>query len=528
MADILTAREREPDVGIMSRFDFLLRMTSPEIADAYVKRVIEDASLEDRARLRDLVMHVDDALKRMSDDARRSWRDRPESGKRQKGGGGELLRKLLQLAEAIHDFADDHTKLSYIEAKALRTYMMKSIGLSDLPFVTKSMRLHSGRDKLFVAQLTFEEIADKSTFVKYVTQSATLRFGNTVIDNSRLLDKNFEDGVYTHKEGTVIVDSGPDFNGDFRHFEMFCLGTESILDLECVVRLRDTIRAAFKNDKFMVDQNALPGHPGLERPLPFIVAFVLGFENTIAAIMKYHKVRWTAVSATCADYCFMEQYSCDASVHDGATYLGVIVPNRPTGRVLDEGPVRIEFDGNPTRSSYGLKIDVDPSVPVDLADPASGRTSAYLDVSVDGDGFRTATDRETGVTTSAGYGKVDMSKIVRLWHKTNVPSCATPLALKLVGDWGQIEHCKTHDIVFVTCDKLACLYAIYRGVSVMYLNHHDSVQYGKHNGAQSSFVQYSFVMWNGGGRVMQGGSSNSWLNAALVAVLVAGAVIASL
>ena len=57
----------------------------------------------------------------------------------------------------------------------------------------------------------------------------------------------------------------------------------------------------------------------------------------------------------------------------------------------------------------------------------------------------------------------------------------------------------------------------------MYLNHHDRVQYS----AKYPFVQYSFVMWNGG-RVMRGGSGNSMLNMVLSALVMAGAVIASM
>ena len=43
------------------------------------------------------------------------------------------------------------------------------------------------------------------------------------------------------------------------------------------------------------------------------------------------------------------------------------------------------------------------------------------------------------------------------------------LALKRAGDWGQVENAKKYDKVFVTSDKLAALYAYYRGVRFIYL-----------------------------------------------------------
>jgi hypothetical protein len=41
-------------------------------------------------------------------------------------------------------------------------------------------------------------------------------------------------------------------------------------------------------------------------------------------------------------------------------------------------------------------------------------------------------------------------------------------ALKRAGDWGQVEHCAKYGKVFVTADRLAALYAIYRNVQCMY------------------------------------------------------------
>lgn len=61
-----------------------------------------------------------------------------------------------------------------------------------------------------------------------------------------------------------------------------------------------------------------------------------------------------------------------------------------------------------------------------------------------------------------------------------------------MGDWGQIEHCKQRGYVFVTCDIIAALYAVYRNVPLLFVNHHHAVKYG--TPGSKGFMQYSFVM----------------------------------
>jgi len=42
-------------------------------------------------------------------------------------------------------------------------------------------------------------------------------------------------------------------------------------------------------------------------------------------------------------------------------------------------------------------------------------------------------------------------------------------ALKRAGDWGQVEHCKRHNKVFITSDKLAALYAEYCNIRFIFI-----------------------------------------------------------
>jgi hypothetical protein len=54
-----------------------------------------------------------------------------------------------------------------------------------------------------------------------------------------------------------------------------------------------------------------------------------------------------------------------------------------------------------------------------------------------------------------------------LFYKTtNIPKA---MSYKRAGDWGQVEHCKRYDKIFVTFDRLAALYAYYRKVKFIFI-----------------------------------------------------------
>jgi hypothetical protein len=58
------------------------------------------------------------------------------------------------------------------------------------------------------------------------------------------------------------------------------------------------------------------------------------------------------------------------------------------------------------------------------------------------------------------YGRITFKKVWR--------HCGT-LSLKTAGDWGMIQNCKLYNRVFVTIDKMAAMFAIFRGVKTVYL-----------------------------------------------------------
>ena len=302
--------------------------------------------------------------------------------------------------------------------------------------------------------------------------------------------------------------------------------------------MRDRIDGVFDSSRsFVVDQNALPHHPGEERSPPFVVTWMLGFRNTIASILKYHSVPDDATSMST----FGELYLCDASLHDNArTDMATLSPRGHTGLVHHrDAKVRVTFDGAPTATSYGLVIETD-DCPIDIWNPRSEERRLEYDVNITGGRYlrKTATARGAGVGLGMSTGKESMMMLSQDLTEAYVVNCSVALALKNAGDWGQIEHCRQLGAVFVTCDKLAAFYAAYRNVPFMYVNHHDCLQ----TGVKGAFVHYSFVMsdkrvapppaiaapplavsrWAS----MRGGAGLAVVNVALVAAVVIGALFA--
>jgi hypothetical protein len=64
--------------------------------------------------------------------------------------------------------------------------------------------------------------------------------------------------------------------------------------------------------------------------------------------------------------------------------------------------------------------------------------------------------------------------------------------LKRAGDWGQIEHCKKYNKIFVTKDKMAALYAGYRKVPFIYMKNEDLNK--DVSNTNPSFIQFSFIL----------------------------------
>ena len=86
--------------------------------------------------------------------------------------------------------------------------------------------------------------------------------------------------------------------------------------------------------------------------------------------------------------------------------------------------------------------------------------------------------------------------------------CSVALAVKRAGDWGMIQHCKEHGMIFMTADRFAALYAAYRGVCVLFVKASPvrvpklitkpgwSRNDPRQPTAKAEFLQYTFSMFS--------------------------------
>jgi hypothetical protein len=406
----------------MGDYDFVLHMTTRDISDAFVRDAIESVPVEDRERLKAAVRRpyeaksayrtakavsldlqrllntgtpeqdeelrsciaelealaeqaVTTAMERLPDDRLayfRRLRDDRGAGKKQKGGALPPAQvsdmdirpyRVMQLADAIHDFAD--TSDGGERQEQLRKDLGTILPILNVPIMPRS-------ETTIRRKMTVADVADKTAFIEAMGMNAKLDFGDGPVDNP-LFGLGFEKKCYVHDgkrdESKFAGPSvhGTKEHGEFHSVEMFCYGLsarETVLRLEQLLDMRDRIDGVFTSSRiFVVDQNALPGHPGEERAPPFVIAWMLGFRNTIASILKYHSVpdKETSMST------FGELHFCDASIHDGAkTELATLSPHGHTGLVLHrDAKIRITFDGAPTTKGYGLVIESD-DCPIDI------------------------------------------------------------------------------------------------------------------------------------------------------------------
>jgi hypothetical protein len=524
----------EINTAYLARFDFVLKMVDEDACRDFVARIIKDSSLEDQTRLEravvrpfgarsayrtaialardlrelpespelldciaELEVYAQDALDGVIDKLPedrllyiRSLRTKRKPG--QKGGAmvppddvSDMdIRpyKVLQLADAIHDFADGSVEGD----GTVQEIMRKDIGCV-LPeaFVPGENRSR---------KLTLLDIANKSKFVEIMGANSHLTFGGVKVENP-LQDLDFDKHMYKHVDETTDESLVPkstlhDKNtAPKQHVELFCYGDHmaTILDLVELVELRDTINNTFgPNLKFVVDQNALPDHPGEARPIPFIVAWMLGFKNVIKELERYHKVRQgEAELAHVGDLKY-----CDASIHDGARFFHNATPSTgATGDVYHrDAKIQVNLYG---LHGNGYKINnsrTDSGCPINIRDFEDDNESLQYFVR-HVNRARKAKNIKTGADIIFNSDKQSMGDL-RTDLTDNGMNCSIALALKNAGDWGQIEHCKVIGAVFVTCDKLAALYAAYRNVPLLYLNHHDRLK----SGQKGLFLHYSFVL----------------------------------
>lgn len=267
----------------------------------------------------------------------------------------------------------------------------------------------------------------------------------------------------------------------------------------CVTQIADLcrcMRVAFGRDaRFMPDCGDM------------IVQSLLGIKFSYRSFVKYFEVDGYAdpqVHKAFQDAHALAQVSwsswyCDATLMDSKEAIDNLqFDDTPTGKVFhDDSPVQIELSPrnsipSPRRYSYSLtslvsSVEGEPlgtEIHREVSLAYAGRSNVVGPVeSWVCDGVE--------VDHSATEAAIEIERLAPAWIAGRTGpgedrEGAVALAIKRAGDWGMVKHCKDNNMVFVTTDRFAALYAIFMDVPLLFL--HTSQP-------EATFAQYSFALY---------------------------------
>jgi hypothetical protein len=156
---------------------------------------------------------------------------------------------------------------------------------------------------------------------------------------------------------------------------------------------------------------------------------------------------------------------CDANIMDGASHSSDLeVDPRPTGPVYRPHlPFQVTLNGSASGTSTSVHWQ-------------DGETTKTYNVKA---------NRSLFSTSAISYKILDIAS-----GDTHNSTVAGQLALKRACDWGQVEHCRKYGMVFVSSDKLAVLYALFRGVKSVLLRRTEH----RASGRMPEMLQYTFAI----------------------------------
>jgi len=395
---------------------------------------------------------------------------------RQAGGTdvNEFVAKLQHFADACHDFG----KVDPGDSKDIFEIIERSIYGDTVEFMMPA--------------LTRADIADKNRFIQAVTSCTSFKFkiGDTVhfVEKNPMKGRNLESAITPFRKGApgkLVVNRETEKASVDIFFGKSGRNTK-ILVLKNIDRLRSTMADYFGDPfathrarpKFMVDQDMTPWARDKD-PHTHLFAWMTGFGHLLVAIDEHFKGA-EPLSDIGFDFVF-----CDATVYDGArvSNLGdsVTYSTASTGAVFYQNAiVDVEFGVAESDAAFLYKVTT-----ADVArNPLAPMSTAESITRVCGrDGY---VEDDSGESARVDNSVSTLSRLaLNLINKGFDIAC--PVARKTAGDWGQIEHCRLNNIVFVTSDRLAALYAASRDVPVMLVKHHD---YADHKCAQYSFCMF--------------------------------------
>lgn len=426
-----------------SQYPHYLYIDTPEAAEELVGQILGDAT---RREVADVAM----ALAGSTDAGGRC--PGAQDGRGTEAGPSLDLYNFMLLADTIHDFGDDFDVADILEW---------------LP--TPLLRVCSGvgRDKTW-ASIDLMEIKREDVLLRILTRSKYLHFAS-----GRVVNPFWKKNVmkrYPYDPERSIADQARCVRKGFRTtsrvvtFEVWLEGIRDprVLMLEHIARTCTTMRDLLGRDVEWVVDNSHDSMATLLTSFPLVHEALLnkfktdppsGFSKGLLARMNSRgPVTWTPIIC---DASLFDAGYVDRFVYEASTKLDRLRPKgfdtRGTGEVYVAGyEDQVELLGAEYRkdNKFYYKVRNGRSVvAVDAHRKQNSRPKMARDVE--------------GRLENLEEGLVAREETFRRIRRA--------FAAKRAGDWGQVENCRIRGRAFMTNDKLAAMYAIYRGVTVVYV-----------------------------------------------------------
>ena len=404
----------------------------------------------------------------------------------------DMLYDLLQFEDSLHDGFGDIQTLRVIGDEGIdmgplitATVIMNQLKVT-LPVITKTRVDPETKEvRTFDEIMKVEEMhGPANTFIPDITGSPTLQFADLPPMENPLYGRDLEQGMFQFDAEGPSVDAQyaarPKPCVDCMNAEIWCVGDHGMRDLkhEQIAAVSGDIREFFGPRAVFVVDESIPVTRlvlGIE-PIykSFLKSFrledmdgrVLSKERTLdevqwRTLMTRVRYGWTAVN-------------CDAGLMDAGSHAFPLHP-KPTGDVFRKGAgIQVTLLGTKDETyRYIISSDCNPvDFEKSFVHKKTVTSTKNLDNSKSFLRFRVADALQHGKNVSA--------------H----------LALKRAGDWGQIEHCKRYGFVFVTADKPAAMYAIFRDVCVLYVKTHKTESsVAEEYGEMRDLYRHSFALY---------------------------------
>lgn len=440
---------------VYKNIDWLLGVRSEGDAREIIDDIMKDASAKEIRQLKAAFLG---SSKRGRDGERdvdvERDRDVVRARRGGKGGNDYLIYDLLQLVDTCHDFVN--TPLD------LRDMLRTTKTILPVGFFKKLLR-------------------DGKALTNWFAENETIRFPSKTVDNPlykvNILERFDIDGDGASSIGSM-TDLMQKYNNRVRS-DAFDIYTETnhakpeIMKLIMVAELCKAIRDRFGVDcSFQVDST--------DDQLVILIC-------AAAYISRAFYNRFMVDGAVVVNTNWVTAVT-DANIFDAAVpNKDLPIDRRPTGNIFrKENGYQIELLGVGGRGGGRVNVRITDG---NVAAAAAAAIPLMLSLTVQ--------DTTDNLSKAALKALIGLQAVAVAGNKKPTVrdliltlSTECQYALKRAGDWGQVENCLVYDKVFVTADKFAALYAIFRGVKCIFMRRREYP--GKIGG--NDLIAYTFVL----------------------------------